>query len=111
MEKVRPILPTEMIRELLLRKIMLDMILKESKQATWSKKMLEKMYEQIFSEMMRIRRDLHGNAIFIIKEEWRGVDVFVQYKHNGLIKDAEYMMEMLKAEARGRLEKMLEPRH
>jgi hypothetical protein len=69
------------------------------------------LFLQTSEEMVTVRRQLHSSAIFIIKKEWRQWDVVVECKEKGLIKKVPYMLPMLEAEAVGRLEQILEPRH
>jgi hypothetical protein len=98
---------TELIRELLLRELMLKMIEREMKSSQpWTHGIFESLKERISEEMVTVRRQLHGSAIFIMKKEWRQWDVMVEYKEEGRIKKVPYMLPMLEAEAVGRLENM-----
>ena len=101
MEKVRA---TDLIRELLLRELMLKMIEQEMKTSqSWTHGIFESMQERISEEMVTVRRQLHSSAIFIMKKDWRQWDVMVEYKEKGRIKQAPYMLPMLEAEAVARL--------
>jgi hypothetical protein len=112
MEQVRT---TALIRELLLRTIMLKWIKRDAEQvkqlptgAMWIKGVFEPLYMKIENEMIDIRRTLHSNAIFIVKQEWRDNDVLVQFKEKGNIKEFPYMLAMLEAEVQWWIEHLFE---
>ncbi|WP_282200282.1 hypothetical protein [Collibacillus ludicampi] len=101
---------TALIRELLLRELMLKLIEREIKASqSWASSMFETLHKRISEEMVTVRRQLHSNAIFIIEKEWRNWDVVVKFKEKGLIKEVPYMLPMLEAEAIGMLEHILDP--
>jgi hypothetical protein len=107
MEKVRA---TALIRELLLRELMLKLIEREMKASqSWTRGVFETLQKRISDEMVTVRRQLHSNAIFIVEKQWRNWDVVVEFKEKGLIKEVPYMLPMLEAEAIGMLEHILEP--
>jgi hypothetical protein len=86
---------------------MLKMIEREIKSSqSWARGIFEAMHNRISEELVTVRRQLHGSAIFIMKKEWRQWDVMVEYKEEGRIKKVPYMLPMLEAEAVGRLENM-----
>jgi hypothetical protein len=100
---------TELIRELLLRELMLKKIEQEMKASqSWTRGVFETLQKWISDELIQVRRQLHRNAIFIMEKEWRNWDVMVEYKEEGKIKQVPYMVPMLEAEAIGRLEHILD---
>jgi hypothetical protein len=80
-----------------------NMVLSHLKQ---TRVIFENLKERISDELVNVRRQLHSNAIFIMKKEWRKWDVMVEFKEEGRIKKLPYMLPMLEAEAVGRLEHM-----
>jgi hypothetical protein len=100
---------TALIHELLLRELMLKMIEREMNASqSWTRAVFETLQKRISDELVQVRRQLHINAIFIMKKEWRKWDVMVEFKEEGRIKKLPYMLPMLEAEAVGRLEHILE---
>ncbi|MFC4768753.1 hypothetical protein [Effusibacillus consociatus] len=105
---------TELMREKLLRTIMLRWILEDAKEIKqtlprgemWTKGLLQPLHEKLTNEMVEIKRALNSNAFFIVEEEWRPLDVYIKYKENGYEREVVFMMAMLEAEAQGRLEHM-----
>jgi hypothetical protein len=66
---------------------------------SWTRETFETLKEWISDELVQVRRQLHMNAILIVEKERRNVDVLVEFKEKGLIKEAQYMSPMLEAEA------------
>jgi hypothetical protein len=95
---------TAWIRELLLRELMLEWIEQELRTApSWTRGILASLQRKVADERVKVRRELHRHAIFVVGMEWRPWDVLVQYKVQGKLKQMPYMLAMLQAEAEGRL--------
>ncbi|MFC4768759.1 hypothetical protein [Effusibacillus consociatus] len=107
---------TELIREKLLRTIMLKWILDDVPTIKrlpmgemWANGLFQPVADRITEELVQIKRQLHSNAVFIMEEEWSSLDVRIQYKEKNIIKHAIYPIPMLEAEAQGRLEHLKTP--
>lgn len=103
MEKIRA---TAVMRELFLRKLMLKWIDEETAKVTdiWQSGVFQPLRDRLQAELVEYKRTLQSNAVFIMTEEWTEMDVNVKFKENGQIKDRQFFMPPLIAEAEGRIE-------
>jgi hypothetical protein len=100
---------TALIRELLLRTLMLKKIAQEKQNCSyWACGVFQTLQEMVANEFVAVRRQLMSNRIFLVDQEWKKFVVLVKYKENDLLKQVAYTMPMLEADAVKRLENILE---
>jgi hypothetical protein len=100
---------TALIRELLLRTLMLKKIAQEKQNCSyWACGVFQTLKEVVANEFVAVRRQLMSNRIFLVDQTWRKTDVLVKYKEKDQLKQVAYTMPMLEAEAVGRLEHILD---